>query len=273
MGFRPRRTVSTRGFVACLPLPKLSASLEQGRPHRVDVSGSALRFLSARLRQHRRKPGTRRRRLSPGRQALPTLAHLRNGHPHAQLAAGSGIGTTTAYRYITEAVELLATLAPTLVKAARTASTKALVLLDDTLPPIDRITADRPCYSGEHKKHGMNVQILAGPPPAFGRGCPQADCCGPHRPCPEPSTTSAPPASTASSTPWPSLVRGRCHVVGCVAVCWRFGAWWARGPGLRSGRGGQVGSAGDPVPDREADGHLGVVVRGGHQVAAGPEVR
>ncbi|WP_240139981.1 IS5 family transposase [Streptomyces sp. MUM 178J] len=132
-------------------------------PSGVDVSSSALRFLSAKLRQRRRELGTRWRRLSPGRQAMLTLAHLRNGHPYAQLAAGFGIGTTTAYRYITEAVELLAALAPALAEAARTASTKAFVLLDGTLLPIDRIAADRPFYSGKHKKHGMNVQILADP--------------------------------------------------------------------------------------------------------------
>jgi hypothetical protein len=132
-------------------------------PSGIDVSSSALRFLSAKLRQHRRELGTRWRRLSPGRQALLTLAHLRNGHPYAQLAAGFGIGTTTAYRYITEAVELLAALAPTLAEAARTASTKAFVLLDGTLLPIDRIATDRPFYSGKHKKHGMNVQVLADP--------------------------------------------------------------------------------------------------------------
>ncbi len=159
-------------------------------PSGVDVSSSALRFLSARLRQHRRELGTRSRRLSPGRQALLTLAYLRNGHPYAQLAAGFGIGTTTAYRYVAEAVELLATLAPTLAEAARTASTKAFVLLDGTLLPIDRIAADRPFYSGKHKKHGMNVQVLADPP---------AGCCGRHRLCPEPSTISGPPVNTASS--------------------------------------------------------------------------
>lgn len=40
---------------------------------------------------------------------------------------------------------------------------EALVLLDGTLLPIDRIAADRPFYSGKHKKHGMNVQVLADP--------------------------------------------------------------------------------------------------------------
>ncbi|CAM5379282.1 hypothetical protein SHIRM173S_04755 [Streptomyces hirsutus] len=101
------------------------------------MSSSALRFLSAKLRRRRQELGTRWRRLSSGRQALLTLAHLRNGHPYAQLAAGFGVGTTTAYRYITEAVELLAALAPTLAEAARTASTKAFVLLGGTLLPID----------------------------------------------------------------------------------------------------------------------------------------
>ncbi len=35
------------------------------------------------------------------------------------------------------------------------------MLLDGTLPPIDRIAADCPFYSGKHKEHGMNVQVLA----------------------------------------------------------------------------------------------------------------
>ncbi|WP_406464431.1 IS5 family transposase [Streptomyces sp. NBC_01622] len=137
-----------------------------GYPSGLDLSSSALRFLTARLREHRRALGTRWRRLSAGRQALLALAHLRNGHPYAQLAAGFGIGTTTAYRYITEAVDLLACLAPTLAEAARAASMKAFVLLDGTLLPMDRIAADRPSYSGKHKKHGMNVQVIADP---FGR--------------------------------------------------------------------------------------------------------
>lgn len=73
-------------------------------PSGVDVSSSALRFLTQQLRRHRRDIGSRWRRLSAGRQALLTLAHLRVGHTYAQLAAGFGVGTTTAYRYVTEAV-------------------------------------------------------------------------------------------------------------------------------------------------------------------------
>jgi hypothetical protein len=135
-------------------------------PSGIDVSSSALRFLSARLRAHRRQRGTRWRRLTTGRQALLALAHLRCGHTYAQLAASFGVGTTTAYRYIAEAVEVLAALAPDLASAVKAASRKAFVILDGTLLAIDRIAADRPFYSGKHKKHGMNVQVLADP---FGR--------------------------------------------------------------------------------------------------------
>ncbi len=77
-----------------------------------------------------------------------------------------GVGTTTAYRYVTEAVQLLAALTPSLTDAVRTASVKAFVILDGTVPPIDRTAADRPFHSGKHKKHGMNVQVITDP---FGR--------------------------------------------------------------------------------------------------------
>ncbi|MEY9988179.1 hypothetical protein ABIE67_000211 [Streptomyces sp. V4I8] len=100
---------------------------------------------------------------APGRQALLVLAHLRNGTTYAQLAAGFEVGTSTVYRYISEAVDLLATLAPTLDEAVQAASVKAYVLLDGTLLPIDRIAAGRPFFSGKHKKYGMNMQVIADP--------------------------------------------------------------------------------------------------------------
>lgn len=100
------------------------------------------------------------------RQALLVLAHLRRGDTYAQLAAGFGIGIATIYRYIREAIEVLAALAPTLTEAMKTIRTKAFVILDGTLLPIDRIAADTPYHSGKHKRHGMNVQVLTDP---FGR--------------------------------------------------------------------------------------------------------
>jgi hypothetical protein len=97
--------------------------------------------------------------------ALLALAHLRCD-THAQLAAGFGIGIATVYRYVREAVDVLAAVAPTLAEAMKTASTKAFVILDGTLLPIGRIAAETPSYSGKHERHGMNVLVLADP---FGR--------------------------------------------------------------------------------------------------------
>jgi hypothetical protein len=34
-------------------------------------------------------------------------------------------------------------------------------ILDGTLIPIDRVADQRPYYSGKHKRHGVNVQVLA----------------------------------------------------------------------------------------------------------------
>ncbi|GGN30002.1 hypothetical protein GCM10011609_87480 [Lentzea pudingi] len=37
------------------------------------------------------------------------------------------------------------------------------MVIDDTLISIDRIAADRPFYSGKHRMHGMNLQVIAFP--------------------------------------------------------------------------------------------------------------
>ncbi|MEY9937597.1 transposase family protein [Streptacidiphilus sp. MAP5-3] len=132
----------------------------------IDLSSSALRLLSRHLAQRRHQLKTRWRRLSPGRQALLALAHLRCGDTYQRLAAAFGVGVATAYRYVREAVDVLAALAPTLEQAVEPATSKAFVILDGTLLPIDCVAADRPYYSGKHKRHGMNVQVLTDP---FGR--------------------------------------------------------------------------------------------------------
>ncbi|MEE4545981.1 transposase family protein [Streptomyces sp. V4-01] len=132
----------------------------------IDLSSSALRYLSRQLAARRLRLGTRWRRLPTGRQALLALAHLRCGDTYTRLAAAFNVGVATAHRYVTEAVDVLAATAPTLEQAVATASRKAFTILDGTLLPIDRIAADRPYYSGKHKKHGMNVQVITDP---FGR--------------------------------------------------------------------------------------------------------
>ena len=110
------------------------------------------------------------------------------------LAAGSGVGTATAWRYVEDTVTLLAARAPRLRKAARDAARAghAYVVRDGTLIPIDRVAADRPFYSGKHKRHGMNLQVIAGP---------EATSSGSPERCPARSTTKRPSGCGAS---WPN---------------------------------------------------------------------
>src|SRR5204863_6267437 len=105
------------------------------------------------------------RKLTSGRQALLVLAYLRKGETFAELAAGFGIGTATAWRYVTETVALLAARSPKLRRALAAAKDAghAYVVIDGTLIPIDRVAADRPFYSGKHRRHGMNLQVISSP--------------------------------------------------------------------------------------------------------------
>jgi hypothetical protein len=129
------------------------------------LSRSTLDYLSGVLRRHRKQIGSKNRALTAGQQALMTLAYLKNAETFAQLGAGFKVGTTTAWRYVNEAVMLLSARSPKLAKALKKAKKLGLlyVVLDGTLIPIDRVAADQPFYSGKHKKHGMNLQVIAGP--------------------------------------------------------------------------------------------------------------
>jgi hypothetical protein len=49
------------------------------------------------------------------------LVHLRKGEPFVEVGAGFGMSTTTCWRYVNEAVELLAARAPKLRDALRKA--------------------------------------------------------------------------------------------------------------------------------------------------------
>ncbi len=130
-------------------------------PASIPLSTASLTRLSDLLRSARRVNRTRWRRLDPGRQALLVLAHLRNGDTYARLASGFGVGVATVYRYVREALDLLAAQAPTLQRVVYQAARLLWVILDGTLIPIDRVADQRPYYSGKHKRHGLNVQVLA----------------------------------------------------------------------------------------------------------------
>jgi hypothetical protein len=128
------------------------------------LSRKTLGYVAGIIRRHRAQIGSCWRKLNPGQQALMVLAHLRKGETFADLAAGFGVGTSTAWRYVTETVALLAARAPKLRTAVRAAKRAgyAYVVVDGTLIPIDRL-AGRPFYSGKHHKHGMNLQVIGSP--------------------------------------------------------------------------------------------------------------
>src|SRR6202050_4620362 len=134
-------------------------------PAALPLSSRTVVFTAGVIRRHRVRIGSPWRKLNPTEQALLVLAYLRKGETFADLAAGFGIGTATAWRYVTETVALLAARSPKLRQALRDASKAghAYLVIDGTLIPIDRVAADRPFYSGKHRKHGMNLQVIAGP--------------------------------------------------------------------------------------------------------------
>ncbi len=101
--------------------------------------------------------------------------HLRKNETLPRLATGFGISTATAWRYVDETLEVLASWAPGLQEALVGLGKGDLVIVDGTLIPIDPIAAYEPYYSQKHRKHGMNVQVIARPdgtPPWFPRATP-----------------------------------------------------------------------------------------------------
>ncbi len=158
-------------------------------PSGIDVSSSALRLLSARLRDHRRQPGTRWRRLSTGRQALLALAHLRCGHTHLRAARrGLRRGHYHCLPVYRRGRRCAGRARPRPGRRGQDRTEQSVSDPRWDLLPIDRIAADRPFYSGKHKKHGMNVQLIADPhgrllwaspalPGAVHAG-PASTCCG-----------------------------------------------------------------------------------------------
>src|SRR5215468_8646569 len=130
-------------------------------------------------RQRGRVSGVYRKRIpeldpvDPRKRCVPGPAprlrgherHIGWGETFAELAAGFGIGTATAWRYVTETVGLLAARSPKLHKALAQAKKAghAYVVIDGTLIPIGRVAAGRPLCSGKHRRHGMNLQVIVSP--------------------------------------------------------------------------------------------------------------
>ena len=134
-------------------------------PAALPLSSRTLNYTAGVIRRYRREIGSCWRKLNPGRQALLVLAYLRKGETFADLAAGFGVSTATAWRYVTETVTLLAARSPKLRRALADATHAghAYVGIDGTLIPIDRVAANRPYYSGKQRHHGMNLQVISPP--------------------------------------------------------------------------------------------------------------
>ncbi len=130
-------------------------------PATIPLSSRTLNHLADRIRGHRQQRKSRWRRLTPGRQALLALAHLRNGDTYTRLAAGFEIGVATAWRYVQEAIALLSATADDLETATRRIRALAYAILDGTPIPTDRVADQKPHYSGKHKRHGVNVRVIA----------------------------------------------------------------------------------------------------------------
>ncbi len=136
-------------------------------PATITLSTSTLTFLTRQLRAHRVTIGSPWRKLPAHRQALLVLAHLRNGDTYQRLAAGFGVGVATVYRYIREAMDLLAARALSLTAAlwALAWAFNTYAILDGTVVRTDRLGGanNRRYYSGKHRHHGVNLQGLTDP--------------------------------------------------------------------------------------------------------------
>jgi hypothetical protein len=64
----------------------------------VDLSRSTLNYVAGIVRRHRKAIGSAWRLLTPGRQALLVLVHLRKGETFCEAGAGFEVSTSTAWR-------------------------------------------------------------------------------------------------------------------------------------------------------------------------------
>ena len=137
-----------------------------------DVPEETLLHVTALLRGHRREIGTRkgRRAGSERTQAKLVLRWFRDDAPIRLLAAEAGLSISTSYRYLHEAIDVIAEQAPDLHQVLEQAKREGWshLVLDGTLIRIDRVNERNDVghhrwYSGKHKTQGGNVQILADP--------------------------------------------------------------------------------------------------------------
>lgn len=138
----------------------------------LDVPIDTLHAVTGWLREHRRVNDTRpwQRAATVYVQAVMVMRWFKEATDLRILARDAGISIATAYRYLHEGIDVIAAHAPDLsdVLAQALQEDWAFVCLDGTLIATDRCRAISESghdawYSGKHKKHGGNVQVLCGP--------------------------------------------------------------------------------------------------------------
>ncbi len=126
------------------------------------------RLLAAHRTQSDRRP--RQRAATVHTQAIMVLRWFRDGTDVATLARNAHISMATAYRYLHEAIDVLADHAPDLhdVLDQGIRSGWEYVCLDGTLIASTRCRERSEAghdlwYSGKHHRHGGNIQVLTDP--------------------------------------------------------------------------------------------------------------
>ena len=126
------------------------------------------RWLSAHRRAHDVRPW--QRAATPWVQAVMVLRWFKDATDLRLLARDARVSIATAYRYVHEAIDVIAAHAPDLqdVLVQGLGEGWAFVCLDGTLIPSTRSSAPSEAghdlwYSGKHKRHGGNIQVLTDP--------------------------------------------------------------------------------------------------------------
>ncbi|MQB02053.1 MAG: IS5/IS1182 family transposase, partial [Actinobacteria bacterium] len=145
-------------------------------PAILDVSRELVAFVAELLAAERRARGTRAgtRALSCGKQAVFALVWFRERRNVALIGEGLGISQATSYRYLHEAVDVLAARAPDLPAALARGHDEGWshVVLDGKVIDTDRLRVKTTStkgatidswYSGKTRDFGANIQALTRP--------------------------------------------------------------------------------------------------------------
>ena len=140
----------------------------------LDVSAAVLKAVTGWIARHRRRPGSRpaQRAGTVHTQVALALRWLRHRLDLRTLAGDAGLSIATAYRYLHEALDVIAAHAPELDDVLNRAHAAGLpfVCVDGTLIPTDRVAARAErghhlWYSGKHHAFAGHLKVLLDPTP------------------------------------------------------------------------------------------------------------